>query len=87
MNSLFYETGAYVALGSTTPQSRFEIWSGATIMFHARGTNNLGIGSAAVRYQTSGSANVGIGPNALRTLTTGYSNAGVGEGALYGNTQ
>ena len=87
MNSLFYETGSYIALGSTTPTSRFEIWSGATTLFHMRGTNNLGIGTSAVRYQTTGSANVGIGPNALRTLTTGYSNAAIGEGALYGNTQ
>jgi trimeric autotransporter adhesin len=88
VNSLFYETGSYVALGSTTPTSRFEIWSGATTtLFHMRGTNNLGIGLSAVRYQTTGTANVGIGPNALRTLTTGYSNAAVGEGALYGNTQ
>jgi hypothetical protein len=86
ITSLFYETGAYVALGSTTPMSRFEIWSGATTMFHMRGTNNLGIGTSAVRYQTTGTANVGIGTNALRTLTTGYSNAAVGEWALYGNT-
>jgi hypothetical protein len=86
LSSLFYETGSYVALGSITPMSRFEIWSGATIMFHTRGTNNLGIGSSAVRYQTTGTSNVGIGPNTLRTLTTWYSNAGVGEGALYGNT-
>jgi hypothetical protein len=88
VNSLLYETGGYIALGSTTPQSRFEIWSGATTtIFHTRGTNNLGVGTSALRYQTTGSANVGIGSNALKILQTGYNNTAVGFDTLAGNTQ
>ena len=78
-----------MALGSTTPQSRFEIWSGATTtIFHIRGTNNLGVGLAALRYQSTGAgANVAIGANALKILQTGYNNTAVGFDTLAGNTQ
>lgn len=86
LSSLLYETGGFMAVWSTTPTSRFEVWNGTASLFHMRGTNNIGIGSTTTRYQTSGSANVWVGNNTLRTLTTGYNNSAFGDSTLYGNT-
>lgn len=86
VNSLLFQTGWFIAIGSTTPASTFEIWSWATSILHMRWTNNLWFWVASVRTATSGSSNVGFGANTLRTLTTWYSNTAMGVGAGYNTT-
>jgi hypothetical protein len=79
--------GGNVGIGTSTPQSRFEVWTGSTsnTLLHFRGTNNLGFGLNASRWQSSGTANSAFGHDALRTATTGYSNTALGYSALYSN--
>ena len=84
--SRIYDNGTYVAVGSITPQSTFEIWSGATNYMNMRGTNNLGIGAGSVRIGVTGSANTGYGNESLFTLTSGYSNSAFGHQALRQST-
>lgn len=47
-----------------------------------RGTNNIGIGSGAVRPALTGNADTGLGHEALYSLTTGYSNTAVGHQSM-----
>ena len=79
--------GWNVGIGTTSPQSRFEVWTGSTtaVLQHFRWTN-VGVGLWAVRVLTTGTANAGFGNNTLRALTTWYSNSALGDSSLYGNT-
>lgn len=75
-----------IGIGTSTVASRFEVWSGATTIFHMRGTNNIGMGIGSVRSLLSGNANTGFGNESLYTLTTGYSNSAFGHQALRQST-
>ena len=76
--------GWNVGIGTTTPQSRFEVWTGATTnsLIHFRGSNNVGMGLGASRIQQTGNANSAFWNESLFTLTTGYSNTAMGYRAL-----
>lgn len=73
-----------VGIGTTTPQSRFEVWTGSTTtaLIHFRGVNNVGMGLGASRPQQSGNANSAFGNESLFTLTSGYSNTAIGYRSL-----
>jgi hypothetical protein len=45
------------------------------------GTDNIGIGTAALNITTNGFGNVAVGYHALLAVTTGYFNVGIGYGA------
>lgn len=73
-----------VAIGTTTPESRFEVWTGSTTasLIHFRWVNNVGMGLGASRPQQTGNANTAFGNESLFTLSTGYSNTAIGYRAL-----
>ena len=79
--------GGNVGIGTTFPNSRFEVWTGATTspLLHFRGTNNVAMGLGAINPATTGNANAAFGPEALYSITSGYSNAAVGYRALRTN--
>jgi hypothetical protein len=76
--------GGNVGIGTTTPQSRFEVWTGATTtsLIHFRGTNNVGMGLWASRPAQTGNANTAFWNESLFTLSTGYSNTAIWYRAL-----
>lgn len=41
------------SIGSSTPASVFEVWSGTTVYTHSRGAGNIGLGYGAVRTATT----------------------------------
>ena len=76
--------GWNVGIGTTTPQSRFEVWTGATTtsLIHFRGANNVGMGLGASRPAQTGNANTAFGNESLFTVTSGYSNTAIGYRSL-----
>ncbi len=68
--------GGRVGIGTTFPQSRFEVWSGATSesFLHFRGTDNVGMGLGATNSGVSGARNSWFGAYALDVITSGWGN-------------
>ncbi len=78
-----YGTGGYIAIGTATPTSRFEVWDAPTIsLLHFRGSNNTAFWSGAVRTALSGNANSGFWAESLFSLTSWYSNSAFGYRAM-----
>jgi hypothetical protein len=81
------QTGAgNIGIGTTVPNSRFEVWTWATTqtLFHFRGTENIWIGLNALDILVSGSRNIALGLNTLDAITSGSRNIALGANA--GNT-
>ena len=73
-----------VGIGTTTPQSRFEVWTGSTTtsLIHFRWMNNVGMGLGSSRPQQTGNANSAFWNESLFSLTSGYSNTAIGYRSL-----
>ena len=77
-----------VAVGTTYPASRFEVWTGASTapLLHFRGTRNVALGLDALDTSATGSItssnNTAIGYNAGQNLTTGSNNILLGADTL-----
>ncbi|MBX9809265.1 hypothetical protein K2X92_02670, partial [Candidatus Gracilibacteria bacterium] len=79
--------GGNVGIGTTFPDSRFEIWTGASTapLMHFRGTRNVALGLDALDINATGSItssnNTAIGYSAGSNLTTGSNNIMLGADA------
>jgi trimeric autotransporter adhesin len=81
-------TGGWnIGIGTTTPTSRFEVWTGSSTspLLHFRSTNSVGLGLSALKVNNTGNSNTAIGAETLFTLTNGYSNTAIGYKSLRTN--
>ena len=92
-NSVIYQTGGNIGIGTTTPGAKLEL-SGSDALINGltigRGTGNISTNSAfgyrALYLNTIGLGNTASGYNSLYSNTTGNYNTANGYKALYLNT-
>jgi hypothetical protein len=78
--------GGNVAIGTTTPNSRFEVWTGATTtsLLHFRGIENVWLGLNSLNTAVTWRRNIALWVNGLDVVTSGWYNIAIGSNA--GNT-
>ena len=92
-NSVLYQTGGNIGIGTTTPGAKFEL-SGNDALINGltvgRGTGNISNNSAfgyrTLYSNTTGSGNTAIGYRTLYFNTSGINNTAIGSSALYFNS-
>jgi hypothetical protein len=98
-NSIIYQTGGDVGVGTTTPGYSLDVngsintgaaykIGGSTVLAQPGGSSamNTALGYSALVKNTSGTANTASGDGALGSNTKGGSNTATGYQALYNNT-
>ncbi len=93
-NSVIYQTGGNIGIGTTTPGAKFEL-SGNDALINSltigKGTGNISNNSAfgyrALYNNTSGDFNTAIGRGSLISNTSGSSNTALGYGSLNFNSE
>ncbi len=100
--SNLFNDGTNVGIGTTNPTQQLEItgnfklptttattgiiYSGASTLLHAYGTNNAFIGAGAGNFTLTGAGNVALGYQALTADAEGGVNTAIGYQALSSNT-
>lgn len=91
-NSIVYDTGTAVGIGTTSPAKLLDVNGDALINFITIGRGsggssaNTALGNSALSANTTGIYNTAAGYNALLSVTSGGSNTSVGADALHSNT-
>lgn len=92
-NSLIFDNGTYVGIGTTSPQQKLEVVGGdAKIngITVGRGNGNIStntvLGLLSLNSNTTGFENTAIGQYSLNLNTSGNRNTAVGDGTLQSNS-
>jgi hypothetical protein len=98
-NSLLYQSGGNVGIGTTTPGSQLDVagyinfsdalrYQGTPVLQVPGGTSsyNTAVGLSRLPVNTTGAGNTATGNHALWANTTGSFNTAIGVNALYSNT-
>lgn len=92
-NSIIYQTGGNLGIGTTNPTVKFEL-AGSDAKIHgltvgrgsgSKGTN-VAFGYQSLDTNTTGESNTAIGFSSLHTNTTGNRNSSFGSQSLFSNT-
>lgn len=92
-NSLIYQNGGNIGIGTTSPTAKFQLAGGDALI----NTLVIGLGGGQVQYNTAlgmntlvdnttGSNNTAVGRASLMTNTTGGGNSALGRFSLYMNS-